>query len=138
MSANPRAIVTANPDNFTLLSKLLSAPVDVAAKAWELLMKLPTNPVIQQGIANISAVAMHPLGASEQSQQAQPLVQWSTLVDATSPFRLLYALQIVETLTDVSDTDGDCTVYAVEHAPEKPAGESASKETEGMVSSPPL
>ena len=100
--------MTANPDNFTLLSKLLSAPVDVAAKAWDLLMRLPTNPVIQQGISDISA-------------QSEATVQWNSLIDTSSPFRLLYALQIVETLTDVSDIDGDSTVTAVDHVEAKPA-----------------
>jgi hypothetical protein len=49
-ASNPRVILTASPDNFVLLSNLLSAPVDVAAKSWELLMRLPTNPAIQQGV----------------------------------------------------------------------------------------
>jgi hypothetical protein len=48
-------------------------------------------------------------------------ISWDTLVDATSPFRLLYALQIVDTLTDVTDLDGDRTVRAVDHETEKPA-----------------
>jgi hypothetical protein len=56
---------------------------------------------------------------------ATDAIEWGTLVDATSPFRLLYALQIVDTLTDVSDMDGDRTVKAVDHAPEKPAGAAA-------------
>jgi hypothetical protein len=47
--SNPRVILTSSPANFALLSNLLSAPVDVAAKSWELLMRLPTNPAIQQG-----------------------------------------------------------------------------------------
>jgi hypothetical protein len=53
-ASNPRVILTASPDNFVLLSNLLSAPVDVAAKSWELLMRLPTNPAIQQGVCVFS------------------------------------------------------------------------------------
>ena len=119
--ANPRAILTADPYNFTLLSKLLSAPVDVAARAWELLMRLPTNPDTQRAIGGI---------ASSSSPDDAPL-HWPSLIDASSPYRLLYALQIVETLTDASDGDGDATVTAVNREEDKPAAAPAAGQASG-------
>ncbi len=122
--ANPRVILTSNPDNFSMLSKLLSAPADVAAKAWDLLMTLPTNPVIQSGIASISAPASV---TDDGTAAAGVAVPWNTLIDTSSPFRLLYALQIVDTLSDVSAEDGDATVTVVDHVDEAETKDKADK-----------
>jgi hypothetical protein len=122
-NSNPRVILTAESRNFELLSRLLSAPVEVAGKAWDLLMRLPTNPLVESGLAALGSGAPDAAG-----EPATADIAWDSLLDSTSPFRLLYALQIVESMTECTDAvDGTVTVLV---PAEKPAVATAGQHTD--------
>ncbi|KAI8603401.1 hypothetical protein EDD21DRAFT_34203 [Dissophora ornata] len=52
-----------------------------ASQAWEVVMRLPTSPVLLRSL-----------------EELQEDVEWTTILDARSPFLLLYSLQIVNSL----------------------------------------
>ncbi|CAG8541215.1 3475_t:CDS:10 [Ambispora gerdemannii] len=60
---------------------MLQLEEEYASQIWDLLMRLPTNTRILNSLKTLEAP-----------------VEWNTLLDSQSPFRLLYALQIVDWL----------------------------------------
>lgn len=86
---NPRLLMTSNMDFFHLLFDALAAPSSVAAPAWDLLQRLPTNADMVASFAQVPA--------------ADSTVDWAQLLDSRTPFKLLYALQVVESFMQAPD-----------------------------------
>ena len=132
-AGNLRAAISSNAGYFDLLSRLLSAPVDVSGKAWELLMKLPTNPVIETRLAALSEGTLllvavwfvmllyAVITACLICGTDGTLPAWDALLDPLSPFRLLYSLQIVETLAAGASAEAAPDI-TVEDVPDAAAG----------------
>jgi len=88
----PRALLSSFPAYFSLLFASLShphLPLRVREKVWGLLQRLPTNPHMLTQLKSIA------------SDQGSP--DWSALLDATSVYKLLYTLQIVERLMNAKE-----------------------------------
>ncbi|KAG0255604.1 hypothetical protein BG011_005045 [Mortierella polycephala] len=69
------------PDFFEMVRKIFLLDEIYASQAWEIITRLPTSPVL-----------LHSL------EELQGDVDWTTLLDARSPFLLLYSLQILDSL----------------------------------------
>lgn len=78
----PGFILTQKQENFDLIFSALNED-ELANDAWDLIVKLPTNPMIFQRIQNLEFDN-----------------NWETLLDSTSNHRLLYALQIIESFME--------------------------------------
>ncbi len=86
---NPRLLMTSNLDFFHLLFDALAAPSEVAAPAWELLQRLPTNAEMMERFSKVP--------------ETEGPVTWSDLLDSRTAFKLLYALQVVESFLQAPD-----------------------------------
>ncbi|KAG0203301.1 hypothetical protein BGX28_004397 [Mortierella sp. GBA30] len=69
------------PDFFERVQRIFLLDEKYASQAWEIVTRLPTSPVL--------------LSAFEELQEH---VDWTALMDARSPFLLLYSLQILDSL----------------------------------------
>ncbi|KAG0002609.1 hypothetical protein BGZ79_002672 [Entomortierella chlamydospora] len=69
------------PGFFERVRKIFLLDEKYASQAWEIVTRLPTSPVL-----------LHPLATLQED------VDWATVLDARSPFLLLYSLQIVNSL----------------------------------------
>ncbi|KAF9401029.1 hypothetical protein BGX21_002899 [Mortierella sp. AD011] len=69
------------PGFFERVRKIFLLDEKYASQAWEIVTRLPTSPVL-----------LHPLATLQEN------VDWTTVLDARSPFLLLYSLQIVNSL----------------------------------------
>lgn len=89
----PRYILSANDKYFNLLFHSLNQalPADVATEVWQLIQRLPTNPVLEADL--------HALDTSA------PGFDWDRLLDSKSLYKLLYSLQILESLSDTQRDD---------------------------------
>ncbi len=71
----------------------------IGKKVWDLLMLLPTN---KEMLDALSTLAAHPTPNGSLTPQANgngtEAVHWDEILDASSTFKLLYSLQIVESL----------------------------------------
>ncbi|GAB0489246.1 hypothetical protein MMPV_000463 [Pyropia vietnamensis] len=100
----PRRVLSRSPyfDHFFQLME--AGDEDLSTQLWELLMRLPTNEATLEALQNPESVA-----------------EWRSLLDAASPFRVHYALQIIDSLCQSPDVgedvdmggDGACTATAV-------------------------
>jgi hypothetical protein len=91
----PRFLLASNDEYFTLLFKALTCSDKVAEAVWALLQRLPTNPALKLRLVSLEQVS-------------RPDANWSTLLDADNAFKLLYGLQIIESLTDVAQVGFAC------------------------------
>ena len=110
----PRHIISLSEDYFELLFQMLSLGGDTMHRVWNLLMRLPTNPTVLDAISSLSAIDDDNAG-------------WETLLDPTSTFRLLYALQITEAFMQAGGEASE--------EPEQPVGvdqKDPAAEREGM------
>jgi len=80
--ALPGFILTQKQENFDLIFSALNEE-DLANDAWDLIIKLPTNPQIFEKIKNLEGYE-----------------NWESLLDSTSNHKLLYALQIIESFME--------------------------------------
>mmetsp|Transcript_12467 Transcript_12467/g.20271 ORF Transcript_12467/g.20271 Transcript_12467/m.20271 type:complete len:3278 (-) Transcript_12467:248-10081(-) len=88
---------------FDQLFDLLSVEQGIGQKVWDLLMLLPTN---ERMLSDLEALPQ-PESATEGSNGPRPCsCSWSTLLDSRSIFRLLYSLQIVESLIQSNPSQG--------------------------------
>ncbi|KAF9352724.1 hypothetical protein BGX26_009493 [Mortierella sp. AD094] len=69
------------PGFFERVRKIFLLNEKYASQAWEVVTRLPTSPVLLHSLATL-----------------QEDVDWATVLDARSPFLLLYSLQIVNSL----------------------------------------
>ncbi|KAG0316912.1 hypothetical protein BGZ99_006614 [Dissophora globulifera] len=69
------------PGFFERIRQIFLLDENYASQAWEVVMRLPTSPVLQESLEDL-----------------QDDVDWASLLDARSPFLLLYSLQIVSSL----------------------------------------
>ena len=99
----PHALLVADGAYFDLLFELLSSP-PVAERAWALLQRLPTNPVL---LASLSGTAAQPVDS----------VHWGDMLNMSSPFKFLYCLQIVASLVQQSGGDVSDAATATTTAP---------------------
>ncbi|KAF9917165.1 hypothetical protein BX616_001769 [Lobosporangium transversale] len=69
------------PDFFERVRQIFLLDEKYAAQAWEVVIRLPTSPVLIRSF-----------------EQLQDGLDWTTLMDARSPFLLLYSLQIINSM----------------------------------------
>ena len=79
----PSYLLTQDSSSYDLLFSALADP-QVANEAWELLIRLPTNPQIQSQLAVLDGEE----------------VAWDVLLDSTSVHKLLYSLEVLEALAE--------------------------------------
>jgi ubiquitin carboxyl-terminal hydrolase 34 len=119
-AASNKSIANANSDDSTLPSRILSQDKyfeqlfqllnvqgPVSAQVWDLLMKLPTNQHSLEQLRRLQTSAVQPNRPN-----------WNELLDSRSLFKLLYSLQIVESLmfqeksaTDKNQLNEWCTQF---------------------------
>lgn len=99
----PRYLLIQNADHFDLLLQLLDLGGETLEKVWGLVMNLPTQEAVLNGLTDLSSVSDDGHG-------------WAVLLDPHSPFRLLYALQVVGSLIHIGDRDVGDSVPAAVHA----------------------
>jgi len=87
----PRYILSSSNQYFNLLFQSLNLEDIVAEKIWKLLQRLPTNPELSKGLVSLDVVNT-------------PNPNWDSLLDSKSVYKLLYALQIIESLSEVLET----------------------------------
>ncbi|SPQ99121.1 unnamed protein product (mitochondrion) [Plasmodiophora brassicae] len=91
---SPRDILSSSDEYFGILFRALELGDDrLSGQVWRLLMGIPSNPSLKHKIVDM------PLGGSEPD--------WSRLFDASSPFRLMYSLQIVQNFVSQEHTAMD-------------------------------
>ena len=78
-----------------MLFKVLELGGDTAAKAWDLLQQLATNP---QQYAKLAALEL-PTGADGNPD-------WDAFIQTSSIYQLLYSFQIIEALIDDEGSEG--------------------------------
>jgi hypothetical protein len=100
--AMPRYLLSANAEYFNLLFQSLTLEgKGIADTIWALLMRLPTNPVLHNALISLDGVR-------------QDKSSWNTLLDSSNMFKLLYALQIIESLTEPVSISSDDPVEVQE------------------------
>ena len=83
------SFILSNTNNFEQIFKLLSFSDNVSRKAWELLMLLPTNESL-----------LNELLHSESPN-------WGEILNTNNLYKLLYALQIIESIVDTQGANQD-------------------------------
>jgi len=93
----PACLLVATAANFDALFRLLALEDEVSSRTWQLLMNLPTDSRMVDGL---HAIADAPLdnGEMQDGSGAAVPTNWQALLDPTSSFKLLYALQVVDML----------------------------------------
>ncbi|KAK1866716.1 hypothetical protein I4F81_009231 [Pyropia yezoensis] len=86
----PRRVLSRSPYFDHLFQLMEAGDEDLSAQLWELLMRLPTNEATLEALQNPESVA-----------------EWRSLLDAASPFRVHYALQIIDSLCQSPGAGGD-------------------------------
>lgn len=91
----PSAILS-QQQYFHQLFDLLTFNESIGKRVWDLLMLLPTN---NQMLEELSDLTTHASSAQNGTPNgAETTVKWDDLLDSTSTFKLLYSLQIVDSL----------------------------------------
>ncbi|KAI9136811.1 hypothetical protein BKA69DRAFT_1128787 [Paraphysoderma sedebokerense] len=90
--------ILSQPNNFDRFFQMLQLPDQYSSKLWEFLMILPTN--------EAKLTAIKELDTSTDGQQ-KINIDWPALFDSQSPYRLLYAVQIVNALIHTSEDGSD-------------------------------
>lgn len=95
----PRYVLSHDEKHFALLFSLLDEPdaPGVVAAAWDLLMRLPTNPARYEAMLRLAGTSRVAPGAPLDTAAAG---SWRALLDPSSPCRLLYSLIVVEALVE--------------------------------------
>ena len=75
------------PENFDRLFMLLNLEEHIAQQAWDLILFLPTNERLRHALQDTT----------------QATVDWNAILPPRNTFRLLYALQIVDSMLDASE-----------------------------------
>jgi len=71
---------------------------DLAKQVWDLLMELPHNRELMNGLDSIRAADATMQGIEGTPDAAGTAPDWNVLLDPTNSFKLFYSLQIVESL----------------------------------------
>ena len=90
-----RYIISQNLEYFHSIFSLLDCGGQVANEAWKLLNRLPTSPEIFENILMLKGVK----DASDRD--------WSSLLDSSSTYKLLYSLHVLEYLMEDHGSDKD-------------------------------
>ncbi len=85
----PRYILSKNPKSFALFFKILDLGEFAAEQTWNLITRLSTNEEIYQNILGMKAETL-----------PNNNLDWSKLIETKSVYRLLYCLQIIESLLE--------------------------------------
>ena len=80
-------LILSDPVHFNQLFELLIINEEIALKVWDLLMLLPTNDEMMNKLKN--------------SSQSSSQTQWNQIIDVNSLFKLLYTLQIIDSMTQI-------------------------------------
>ncbi len=84
----PRYLLASHNQYFQQLFEALSADnSEVVSQVWALLQRLPTNPTLKHELVSLEVV-----------QTPEP--DWNRLLDSRSVYKLLYSLQIIESLAE--------------------------------------
>jgi ubiquitin C-terminal hydrolase len=90
----PRAILSSTDEYFAVLFEALNIENEsIASSLWSLLQRLPTNPAMRHDLVSLELVT------------STPNPDWNSLLDSRSAYKLLYSLQIIESLTDSHPVD---------------------------------
>lgn len=94
-SGSAGLILVNNPSYFQLLFSLLNYESIDRLKVWEVLMRLPTNPVMLEELKHVK------------EQKSSNSLDWNNILDSrpTAVFKLLYSLQIIDSLMQPSDNE---------------------------------
>jgi len=93
VSTLSRYIISQNKDYFYAIFSLLDCGGTVANEAWKLLNRLPTSSEIFENILVLKGVK----DASDRD--------WSSLLDSSSTYKLLYSLHVLEYLMEDNETE---------------------------------
>jgi hypothetical protein len=90
----PRYLLSHSNAHFHLLFEALNLEEHLAAQVWTLVQRLPTNPDLHRRLYELEIV-----------NTANPA--WDELLDSHSAYKLLYSLQILESLTEPTEETED-------------------------------
>jgi hypothetical protein len=95
--ANLPSTILSQQQYFHQLFDLLTFNETIGKKVWDLLMLLPTN---RQMLEELSELSTHPApySATNSNGVEGGAVRWEEILDPSSTFKLLYSLQIVDSL----------------------------------------
>ena len=100
-------IVSNKAEYFDMLFELLNLGVpDVTQAVWKLMMQVPINQKLFNSMWSLHSIhAEQPMEASEANQLmvADNLTGWQSIIDPNSPYKMLYSLQILNTLVSVNN-----------------------------------
>lgn len=82
---------------FHQLFDLLTFNETIGKKVWDLLMLLPTNRHMLEELSELSTHPAAPYGTANGTVEGGA-VKWEEILDPSSTFKLLYSLQIVDSL----------------------------------------
>lgn len=88
----PRYRISEDSFFFENLFSLLDLDGEIATNAWNLIKKLTTNPHLYKGILRLDK---------------DPQFQWEKVFDSSNICKMLYSLQIVESLLEKDHKDDD-------------------------------
>eukprot|EP01117_Protostelium_nocturnum_P003746 TRINITY_DN1501_c0_g1_i2.p1 TRINITY_DN1501_c0_g1~~TRINITY_DN1501_c0_g1_i2.p1 ORF type:complete len:1731 (-),score=672.01 TRINITY_DN1501_c0_g1_i2:2343-7535(-) len=93
MEANPSLIISESSQNYIeqLFHIFDLGDEELSQRVWALLLSLPTYKSLSKRINGIVGI-----GFSEEEEEST--ADWTSLLPATSPYKLLYSLQIVESI----------------------------------------
>ena len=86
----PRYILTTNTEYFQIFFSLLDFGSKIAIETWKLLNRLPTSHQVFSEIVRLKGIRESPTIEKD----------WSQVLDPSSGFKLLYALQVIEYLME--------------------------------------
>ena len=95
-AANLPSTVLSQQQYFHQLFDLLTFNETIGKKVWDLLMLLPTNRQMLEELSELSTHPATPYGTTNGVEAA--VVKWEEILDPSSTFKLLYSLQIVDSL----------------------------------------
>ena len=82
----PRYKISDNPEWFGMILRLLEVEGEVANNAWSFLKTLCTNPPLYNKVLRLDK---------------DPSFSWDSIFDKNNIYRMLYSLQILESLLEV-------------------------------------
>jgi len=90
-------IVSNKAECFDLLFELLNLGVaDITQAVWKLMMQVPINQRLLNSMRSLESI--HVELTSQQSHSG-----WQSIIDPNSPYKMLYSLQILNTLVSVNN-----------------------------------
>ena len=105
-------IVSNKAEYFDLLFELLNLGVpDITQAVWKLMMQVPVNKKLYNNMRSLDSIQpgssiKDSMSLSEDPYEAGEeafIVQWQAMVDPSQPYKMLYSLQILNTLVSVNN-----------------------------------